>query len=184
MKGFQLAIITIYQTVQKSQHGLTSMHTQQAAMLSTEDRQITPRQAITLDLLQMVHNLQQDSVEILIAGDFNAHNTSSGTLSNLQEKCHLFRLNETDGISSFRNGKHCLDHAFGYYKIRGAITQLCFEEYPQDYYSNHRPLFIQINMKSLHSTLSPCPETKHHRLFSKDYANVTLYIEKKHKLMH
>jgi hypothetical protein len=174
MKEFQLAIISIFQTVQKSHHGLKSIHTKQAATLAT----------FTHDLLQMVHNLQQDSVEILIAGDYNAYNTSSGILSNLQEKCYLFRLNETDGIRSFRNGKHCLDHDFGSYKIRGAITQLCSEEYLQDYYSNHRPLFIQINMKSLHSTLSPCPETKHRRLFSKDYANVRLYIEKKHKLIH
>jgi endonuclease/exonuclease/phosphatase family metal-dependent hydrolase len=142
LQGIQIAIISIYQTVQTYHPGFTSIHTQQVAMLTNEDRDITPCQAFSIDLMELVQNLQKEGLEFLIAGDFNAYITSSEILKELQDKCHLFRINDTTGIVSYRHGTKCLDHAFASHKLSEAVTQLHYEEYPSDYYSNHCPIFI------------------------------------------
>ena len=183
LQGIQIAIISIYQTVQTCHPGFTSIHAQQVAMLTNEDRDITPRQAFSIDLMELVQNLQKEGLEILIAGDFNAYITSSGILKELQDKCHLFRINDTTGIVSYRHGTKCLDHVFASHKLSEAVTKLHYEEYPSDYYSNHRPIFIQLDIKALQSSLKPPQEPKRRRLYSKDPENVKLYIERKFKLM-
>jgi hypothetical protein len=71
MKRFKIAILSIYQTVQKSHHGLTSIHSQQVAMLATECIKVTLRQTLTTDLIELINKLRQDNLEILIRGDFN-----------------------------------------------------------------------------------------------------------------
>jgi hypothetical protein len=152
-------------------------------MLTNEDRDITPRQAFSIDLMELVQNLQKEGLEILIAGDFNAYITSSGILKELQDKCHLFRINDTTGIVSYRHGTKCLDHVFASHKLSEAVTKLHYEEYPSDYYSDHRPIFIQLDIKALQSSLKPPQEPKRRRLYSKDPENVKLYIERKFKLM-
>jgi 3-oxoacyl-ACP reductase-like protein len=60
---------------------------------------------------------------------------------------------------------------------------LHYEEYSSDYYSDNRPIFIQVDIKALQSSLKPPQEPKRRRLYSKDPENVKLYIEMKFKLM-
>jgi hypothetical protein len=66
-----------YQTVQKSHHGLTLIHSQQLVMLATACNKLTLHQTFITDLIELINNLRQDSLEILITEDFNDHDTSS-----------------------------------------------------------------------------------------------------------
>jgi hypothetical protein len=125
LQEIQMAIISIYQTVQTSCPGFTTIHARQVAMLTNEDRDITPCQAFSIDLIELLKNLQNEGLlETLIEGDFNAYITSSGILKELQDKCCLFRINDTTGIVFYRHGTKCLHHVFASHEVSEAITQL------------------------------------------------------------
>jgi acylphosphatase len=53
-------------------------------MFATEERQITPRQAFTMELLGTIRNLITEDIKILIAGDFNTIDDNSGIPRQLQ----------------------------------------------------------------------------------------------------
>jgi hypothetical protein len=67
-------------------------------MLAKEDGQITPCQAFTNNLIDMVNSLLQEDIDILIAGHFDTHNDISGILKKSQEECNFFMLNDPTGM--------------------------------------------------------------------------------------
>ena len=67
-KGLLIAALSIYQTVDNTHHGPTSIFSQQAAILLKEGRKIPPRNAFFQDLITVVKILQARQIEVILAG--------------------------------------------------------------------------------------------------------------------
>ena len=89
LKGLQVTILSIYQTTYSTYHGATSIYSQQVATLLKEGRKTSPKTAFQADIITTVKTLQNNKIEILLAGDFNAAATSEGILLELQKQCNL-----------------------------------------------------------------------------------------------
>ena len=101
VKKSQVAVFSIYQTVENTFHGQTSIHSQQVAILLKEKRKLTPRQALQIDLITTVRMLQAKQVEVIIAGDFNTADTSEGIIKALQLKCNLEIISNPQNVDDF-----------------------------------------------------------------------------------
>ena len=146
----------------------------------SEARDITPRQAWQQDMIETIQILQAQHVETVIAGDFNSSETEGGVIKELCTQCNLEVIsNSPKGFSSYRQGKKCIDHVLGSVKISQAVTSIEYEEYPDTYYSDHTPIYLQFNLDTLRSSYSIGKMQRKRRLYSKDHENVREYV--KHK---
>jgi hypothetical protein len=57
-----------------------------------------------------------------------------------------------------------------------------YEDYPAEYYSDHTPMFLQINLDTLRSSYGIGNLPRKRRLYSKDHENVRKYVLHKTKL--
>ena len=100
LKKSQFALISVYQTVENTHHGPTSIYSQQVAILMNEGRVVSPRQAFQQDLITTIKILQVNKIEVIIAGDFNTALISEGVIQGLCLQCNLELVNNTDSIGS------------------------------------------------------------------------------------
>ena len=92
-------------------------------------------------------------MEIVIAGDFNSSEIEGGVIKELCTQCTLEVIrNSPEGFSSYRQGKKCIDHVLGSIKIAQAVTSIVYEDYPDMYYLDHAPIFLQFNLDTLRSS--------------------------------
>ena len=180
LKGVNVAFISIYHTVENTYHGPNSIHSQQLAILLSEARDITPRQAWQQDMIETIRILQAQHVEVVIAGDFNSSDTEGGIIKELCMQCNLEVLSRSPkGFSSYRQGKNCIDHVLGSVKIAQAAASINYEEYPDTYYSDHTPICLQFNLDTLRSSYIIGKMQRKRRLYSKDHGNVREYVRHK-----
>ena len=92
----------------------------------------------------------------------------------LQDECYLHRMNYPTGIASYWQGSQFIDHTFATFKVRNSITSLQNEDYTQDYYTDHRPMFIQIDLAHIDGSIQIYKNPKYRRSFSKDPENPRL----------
>ena len=84
IKVLLIAVLSIYQTVDNTYYGPTSIFSQQAAILLKEGRQIPPRKAFLQDLITVVKLLQARQIAVVLAGDFNTDASSECVLQTLK----------------------------------------------------------------------------------------------------
>jgi hypothetical protein len=169
--------------VDNAYHSPTSIHAQQLAILLREARDVAPRQAWQRDIIESIHVLQAQKVEVVIAGDFNTAEITRGTIKEICTQCNLEVISHaSNGFSSYKQGKKCIDHILGSVKIAQAVTLMCYEDYPAEYYSDHTPMFLQINLDTLKSSYGIGKLRRKRRLYSKDHENVRKYVLHKTKL--
>ena len=165
LKKLQFALISIYQTVENTHHGPTSIHSQQVAILMKEGRMISPRQALQQDLITTIKMLQVNKIEIIIAGDFNTALISEGVIQGLILQCNLELVNNIENTgTTYRHGRSCIDHVFASRTIATKIISIEYQDYPEDYYTDHTPIFLQLNLDSMTSNKSPTFRQKIRRL--------------------
>ena len=183
LKKLQFALISVYQTVENTHHGPTSIHSQQVAILIKEGRTISPRQAFKQDLMTTIKMLQVNKIEVIIAGDFNTALISEGVIQALCLQCNLELVNNIENIgTTYRHGRSCIDHVLASSTIATKIISIEYKDYPEDYYTDHTPILLHLNIDSMINNKSLTSRQKIRRLFSKDQENSRLYIESKSKL--
>jgi hypothetical protein len=118
-----------------------------------------------------------------MVGDFNAAEITRGVIKEISTPCNLEIISHSSkGFSSYKQGRKCIDHVLGSVKIAQAVTLMHYEEYPTACYSDHTPMFLQINLDTLRSSYGIGKMPRKRRLYSKDHANVRKYVLHKTKL--
>jgi exonuclease III len=175
LKSVNITFLSVYHTVDNAYHGPTSIHAQQLAILLREARDVTPRQAWQQDIIESIHVLQALKVEVVIAGDFNTAEITRGAIKVICTQCNLEVISHaSNGFSSYKQGTKCIDHVLGSIKIAQAVTLMRYEDYPAEYYSDHTPMFLQINRDTLRSSYGIGKLPRKRRLYSKDYENAQI----------
>jgi hypothetical protein len=182
--GTSIAILSIYQVTKKKDKGTTTIAAQQEAMLQEAKRNITPRQAFHEDLVSIINTLRDQNIEIIVSGDFNSYNRKKGILLDLEVQCGLVNVcNEENTPTTYKQGTKCLDHTYVSPDILPAITELTYMDYPIEFYTDHRPIKLSIDMTNLQQSLNPIIRSPIRRIYSKDHKNVRLYITSKVKML-
>ena len=144
---------------------------------------ISPRQAFKQDLITTIKMLQVNKIEVIIAGDFNTALISEGVIQALCLQCNLELVNNIENIgTTYRHGRSCIDHVLASSTIATKIISIEYKDYPEDYYTDHTPILLHLNIDSMINNKSLTSRQKIRRLFSKDQENSRLYIESKSKL--
>jgi endonuclease/exonuclease/phosphatase family metal-dependent hydrolase len=118
-----------------------------------EARDVTPQQAWQQDIIKSIQVLQAQKVEVVIVRDFNTTEITRGSIKEICTQCNLEVISHaSNGFSSYKQGTKCIDHILGSVIIAQAVTLMRFEDYPAEYYSDHTPMFLQINLDILRSS--------------------------------
>ena len=180
-KKSTIAVVSVYQTVENTTHGPTSVHAQQVATLFQEGRKVTPRQAFLQDLNNVIRILQKRQIQVIIAGDFNSDVTSNNISQLMNSNVNLEVVSDPEAITStYRLGSSCIDHVLASSTIASNITSIEYLQYPNEYYTDHTPILITLKINS--KIRIPSSRYKQRRLYSKDQQNARIYIEHKHRL--
>ena len=150
LKKLKLACISIYQICKAQSHGEITARTQQTAWVIKNDRYIDPLQAYLQDLCALVTSLKQQKISILIAGDFNEDTTDYGLLHYLQVQHGMIHLAQNQPTSTYIRGIQCIDHALVTTEILPYITHFECQDYPNEYYSDHRPMILCLKIPTSH----------------------------------
>ena len=65
--GIKIAIISTYQSLNKTEKGTTTIAAQQIAMLREMERDINPRKAFKEDIVALIKSLKEDNIEIIVS---------------------------------------------------------------------------------------------------------------------
>ena len=180
----KIAILSVYQVPRTSDKGTTTVAAQQIAMLKESKRDITPRKAFQDDLVNTIKKLRNEKAEIIVSGDFNSYDRKKGILLNLEVQCGLVNVcEEQNAPSTYKQGTRSLDHAYISPDLLPAMSEVTYMDYPIEFYTDHRPIRLKIDMTVLHQTMNPIIRNPERRIYSKDHKNVRLYITTKAKLL-
>ena len=144
-KKSTIAVVSVYQTVENTTHGPTSVHAQQVATLFQEGRKVTPRQAFLQDLNNVIRILQRQRIQVIIAGDLNSEVTLHDISQLMNSNVNLEVFSDPEAIAStYRLGSNCIDHVLASSTIASNITSIEYLQYPNECYTDHTPILITI----------------------------------------
>jgi endonuclease/exonuclease/phosphatase family metal-dependent hydrolase len=178
--GFKVAFVSFYQICQWKKTGGTTSRAQQVAWLSKQNRPLDPLEAYREDVSTLIDKLQQESTELLLAGDFNEHDMTKGTLFELCQK-GLIPLQGISPEATYQRGKTCIDHMFVTPGLFHKIQDTKYHPYPSDFDSDHCPMEItlQVDYRPI-SLVSNILQER--RLYSNSFKDVRRYILHRLKL--
>jgi hypothetical protein len=143
-------------------HGPMSASEQQRVMLTTEGRMITPRKAFIEDLIRYILDCQDSGHEILLMLDANEsmHRTNSG-INRLTTICGLTdvytSLFPDEHVSSFKYGSDRIDFCLASPLVLASINRAGILPFDVAFSSDHRPMFLDINVHTLFKGVSHNP---------------------------
>jgi hypothetical protein len=171
-----ITCISIYQICKKPTPGEITARAQQIAWLHKTNQQLDPLHAYQIDLGQQIRGIQQKQSYILIAGDFNKQEGSTGLINMLQTEHDLVRLSCNSPQETHNQGKTCIDHALVSPALLNYINTSYYDEYPTTYYSDHRPIILSLNLLSKHPTPTADTLSTNRRLYSNNWKHVRKYL--------
>ena len=163
-KAKKLTILTAYQVCKASNPGSNTAAEQQKTKLRLREKhkirkksELDPRKAFAQDLDNLLKDIREDNHEIIIMMDANEciHERAS-KLRHIMSKheltdIHRFR-NETNGEEEWRTyarGTKKIDYIFGTPGVLEWTTKSGIEEFNARTQSDHRGLWIDIDLKSI-----------------------------------
>ena len=181
--GKKLALISMYQTVKHNTNGATSVHSQQSAWLQKAGRMEDPKTAMIKDLKQALENLQKDNILIIIGGDFNESDKKAGLHYMLSTELGLKDIfDQSDTPETHRRGSQCIDHVYMTDTMTECIESKEYLDFPKEYYTDHRPMKISLNLRILGKVAIDVPQQSIKKLQSNDIENVKTYINERFRL--
>jgi exonuclease III len=158
-EGKKLAIICGYRVVNTDMQraGPSTAYFQQWAKLRAEgNEQPDPRKQFLTDLSAYIKGLRKDNHAILLMMDANestrAHNSQ---ITKFLEECDMVDLHENQHRNlhgkpnTYIRGKECIDMIAGTVDVAEEVERAGIEAFYQTFYSDHRGLFIDMNMNKL-----------------------------------
>jgi hypothetical protein len=156
-QGRKFAIVTAYQVCQQTiaRTGGSTAFAQQACLLRQQNRPMDPRHAFIEDLSAFLRELQASDSEILLMLDANEHpeDRHSG-IRRLARQLHLidlhgFRHGFEDEPATFNRGSRRIDFMYGTRAVATAMKAAGIEPFHANGQSDHRGLFVDIDMDKL-----------------------------------
>ena len=173
--GEKIALISMYQICQwKNTGGITS-RAQQVAWLCKNNRKVSPIDAHREDLIKLIDSLRQDSIDILLAGDFNEYDMNKGTLYAL---CNhgLIPINQGKPRESYQRGQTCIDHMFATPNLIHKIQEANYKQYPSEFDTDHRPMEVLLNLTHPATSIAHDSTNHERKLYSKNWKDVRKYV--------
>ena len=181
--GVKLAMISLYQVGKKAQSGVKTVYSQQNAWLRKRGRPEDPRTAMQRDLKDELQELKENNILVIIGGDFNDGDKTSGLHYMMSSEMGLHDAWELqNGPQTFRRGSECIDHIYMSQELKECVQSMEYLEYPSEFYTDHKPIQLKINMRSLQKTHILMPKAKSRKIISNDYKNVEIYITERYRL--
>ena len=142
-----------------------------------------PRTATIRDLKEEIQELQKDNTLVVIGGDFNDGDKTLGLHYMMSSEVGLHDAWELqNGPQTFRRGSECIDHVYMSHELKECVQSMEYLEYPSEFYTDHRPIQLKLNMRLLNKTHILIQKEKNRKIISNDYKNVEIYITERYRL--
>ena len=149
-----------------------------------------PRKSFIQDLDKLISSLTANNNSIILAGDFNT--MVSDDITGLQRIITKFSLADcvqhlhgNYTCSTYSRGSKCLDYIFASRTILPAITQAGIPQLGTIVDSDHRPVFLDLNMtKCFGQDISCLVSPPNRSLFSSSPTKCEQYTTRLHSLMN
>jgi hypothetical protein len=164
---------------------LTSIRRQVAALCATGTTIPNPRQQCLDDLELQILALRETNHEIVLGIDANEHIHQSSKLLPFLESTGLIdsHIHPSETISSTKLGSRKIDFLFTTLAIKNHISKSGILAYDTIYFSDHRPIYIDIAASYFSNEPLLIEKAPHRALRSKDTRATSLYIEKMESLL-
>ena len=152
-------------------HGPTAAAAQQKAMLTTENRNLTPRKAFLDDMEAYIQKCQDDGDDILLFLDANeAMSKHRSGIRKLVTNCGLLDIHATlfphDNCASHRQGTEKIDFALGTPRVLECVLRAGILPFDDAFTSDHRTMFLDISIDDFFLGLSADPVNNKLRSFT------------------
>jgi hypothetical protein len=177
-----IIVVSAYRPTRSSDPGDNTCFSQQwRIMRDNEEKQPDPRKKFITDLKAKIIEWEQQEYEIIIGIDANEpmDNKNSQIKTIIEETTLLSLLETTPQIATYDRGTKCIDYIFGTPLIRKAIKSAGYLPfYSGGWDSDHRALYIDIDIKILFGTLDNSDEQTNRTLSSKNGSQAIRFLEK------
>jgi hypothetical protein len=151
-------------------------------MATTNNRNMDLVSAHKQDLIDAVTLWKQQYNYIIIAGDFYEYSYSEGLLFDMQAQAGLVPATTNLPQSTYLRGNQCLDHVMVTPNSFRIIQDITYLDFLKEYYTDHKPIIININQQSISRTTLPNRNTIGRKLFSQDRKNSKRYLKLRYNL--
>jgi hypothetical protein len=179
-----ITLISAYQVCNNARTGTTAYHQQQSALIQCGDKLPNPRRQFQHDLRKFLRQCQANSESIILVGDFNENldiNTSgTAKLCEEHELVDIFAARHPDieEFSTYIRGTKRIDYYLVSSDIIPAVTAVGYEPYHYRTTSDHRGLFLDLDVGTLFGNATTALAAQPFRdLRSKDLQSNTTYID-------
>ena len=182
-QGRSLWVLTVYQVCKSSPTAGMTASAQQLSLLRQNGDTATPREAFKRDLMNFINDTINPDDETVIMGDFNEEiGADSEGIVRFMEEGGLADLmtatHQKDLPATFERGKACIDYVLATPKILQAIVNAGYTPQSGGLYSDHRGLFMDIDINNILGGALPQIPTPTRRTFeASSPALVTKYLE-------
>ena len=156
---------------------------QQLSLLRQQGDKATPREAFKRDLTKFITDTIGSDDEIVIMGDFNEEiGADSEGMVRIMEEGGVVDLmtarHQKTSPATFERGKDCIDYVLASPNILQAITHAGYTPQSGGLFSDHRGLFMDIDIETaLGGRLSQIPTSTGRTFEASSPALVTKYLE-------
>jgi hypothetical protein len=179
----QIATISIYQVTNFVTKGITSVQSQQNAWLQKHGRTKDPRKALHMDIKEIIQQLQKENVLIIVGGDFNDSNKLKGLHYVLSTELGLQDAwGSQTAPNTYIRGTECIDYVYVSHKLLQCIQVVNYLPFPTAYSTDHRPIHLQLNVKTLSHTSLENLNLRKKKIHSNDPENVKIYMTQRYEL--
>ena len=182
-QGKSLWVLTVYQVCKSSPTAGLTASAQQLSLVRQHGDKATPRDAFKRDLTKFVTDTIGADDEIVIMGDFNEEiGADSEGIVRIMEEGGLAEMmtarHQKPLPATFERGKDCIDYVLASPRILQAITHAGYTPQSGGLFSDHRGLFMDIDIETaLGGILSQMPTATGRTFAASSPALVTKYLE-------
>jgi hypothetical protein len=148
----------------------------------TETRTEDPTKALHIDIKEAIQELKNKNILIIIGGDFNDGNKSKRLLYTLSIKLGLEDAwGSQPAPSTYIRGTECIDHVYLSPDLHKCIQTVDYLPFPKAYSTDHRPIQLQLYIKSRSHPGLEAINLRKKKVNSNDSSNVKTYLTERFK---
>jgi hypothetical protein len=180
--NLKIVILSAYRpTLSADVSDFTCYSQQWRIIRNDEEGEPNPRAKFMTDLSKLIKNWENDNCEILICADMNEScNNNSSSVTKLIENSSLINLMEDteEETATYDRGTKCIDCILGTPRIKNCITASGYLPfYTGGWLSDHRGMYIDIEIQSLFTTINTDDITNGRILSSNHWINANKFVK-------
>jgi hypothetical protein len=175
-----IIILSAYRPTKSRDLGDNTCYSQQWRLLrSKHQREPRPREVFVTDLIKLITEWENNNFEVIIGADMNESCVKAKSeVTHLLNKTTLVSLlNIDDPPATYTRGSQCIDFMFGTPNIKRATERHGYLQfYKGAWDSDHRGLFVDLNIDKLFDVPIQTPPNTRRNLTSTNWITATKFI--------